>query len=91
MVSHHQQQQTQSSTNNNMPYNMHMISVHKNLANTGPSGGYHIQNLKEEPNTGSTNYPNIVNGSTQEDMAVSELFSVFACEPILNSFYHCIS
>lgn len=46
-----------------------MISAHKNMANTAPSGGYHIQNVKEEPNMGS--YPNLVNGATQEDMAVS--------------------
>lgn len=71
-------QQAQSSsqhsahTNNNIPYNnMHMTSLHKNLSSTAPSGGYHIPNMKEEPNTGTNSYSNLVNGATQEEMAVS--------------------
>lgn len=73
----HSQSGNQSSAhhpNNNMSYNsIHMTSIHKNMTSTAPSGGYHIQNMKEEPNTGSNHYSNMVNGATQEDMAVSSL------------------
>lgn len=79
-----QQQQSQSGSqnvthpNNNMSYNnMHMPSVHKNMASAAPSSGYHIQNMKEEPNTGPNNYSNMVNGAGQEDMAVSIAFFKF--------------
>lgn len=76
----HQQQHQQpgnqqhSPVNNNMPYNnMHMNSaMHKNMTTAAPSGGYHIPNMKEEPNIVQNNYSNLVNGTNgAEDLAVS--------------------
>lgn len=81
MLSHPQQQQPgsqHSPVNNNMPYNnMHMTSaLHKNMATAAPSGGYHIPNMKEEPNNVQNNYSNLVNNGPNgvggpEDLAVS--------------------
>lgn len=72
MLTH--QPQHQSVSQSSMSYNIHMNSIHKNLTNssTSSAGGYNLQNMKEEPNTGTNNYSSIVNGTTQDDMAVRE-------------------
>lgn len=73
MLTH--QSQHQSVSQSSMSYNIHMNSIHKNLTSSSTSGGYSLQNMKEEPNTGSNNYSN-VNGTAQDDMAVSEQFLI---------------
>lgn len=75
MLTH--QSQHQSVSQSSMSYNIHMNSIHKNLtSSSSTSGGYSLQNMKEEPNTGSNNYSN-VNGNAQDDMAVSDQFLLF--------------
>lgn len=52
-----------------------MNSIHKNLTSSSTSGGYSLQNMKEEPNTGSNNYSNVNGNNALDDMAVSEQIS----------------
>lgn len=52
----------------NLSY-MHMANMHRN-ATSGQSVNYHLQNMKEEPSSGASNYSNM--GSTQDNISVSQ-------------------
>lgn len=56
-----------------MSYNMHTNPINKNLVSTTQSGGYSINNMKEEPNAVPNIYSNIMNIGGQEDMSVIRL------------------
>lgn len=51
----------------NLSY-MHMANMHRN-ATSGQAVNYHLQNMKEEPSSGASNYSNM--GSTQDNISVS--------------------
>lgn len=52
------------------PANLSYMQMTMQQRNSNQSIGYHIQNMKEEPNSGSANnYTNM--GATQDDMTVS--------------------
>lgn len=98
MLSSHQHPQQPGSqhspVNNNMTYNnMHMTSsIQKNLANAAPSGGYHIPNMKEEPNNSQNNYSNLVNNGGNgvgppEDLSVSNQFNSFSFGTLVDDSY----
>lgn len=64
------------------PANLSYMQMAMQRNQTNQSVGYHIQNMKEEPNSGSANnYTNM--GATQDDMTVSfgtgEVFFLQGC------------
>lgn len=70
LLAHPQQHQPVSQSS--MSYNVQVNSAHKSISSSSTStGGYSIQNMKEEPNQGANTYNSAVNGSGPDDMAVS--------------------